>query len=73
MVSIIRFVIENSPVTESGILKGDKIIILNGKDVRAYEYKEVFDLLRKESQEVQITLERKKDRFTKSLKLRHLI
>lgn len=29
---------ENSPAAEKGILKGDKILFLDGKDVRDYEF-----------------------------------
>jgi len=66
-------VIENSPAAENDIIKGDKIVFLNGKDVRDYKYREVFDLLRQEGREVKMTIERENDRFEKTIRLRRLI
>ncbi len=69
----VRYVIENSPAAENGLIKGDKIVCLNGKDVREYKYREVFDLLRQEGRDVRMTIERQKERFEKTIRLRRLI
>jgi len=69
----VRYVLEDSPAAESGIMKGDKVILLNEKDVRGYPYKEVFALLREEGREIRITLERNNERFIRTLKLRRLV
>ncbi len=69
----VRYIVENSPAAESNIAKGDILVELNGKDIRDYEYGEVFDLLRQDGQEVRITFERENQQFTKILKLRRLI
>jgi hypothetical protein len=69
----VRFVIENSPAAVNGILKGDKIVSLNGKDVREYPFREVFDLLRQDGRIVKMTTERKNERFEKTITLKRLI
>ena len=69
----VLYVIESSPAAENGILKGDKIIFLNGKDVRDYKYGEVFTLLRQAGRDVRLTVERNQERFEKTITLRRLI
>jgi len=66
-------VLENSPAAENGIQKGDKILALNGQDVRGYKFGEVFALLRQDGQEVKLTIERGGERLEKALTLRRLI
>jgi len=66
-------VIENSPAAENGIQKGDKILSLNGKNVRDYKFAEVFALLRQEGRDVKLTIERNQEHFERTLTLRKLI
>ncbi len=69
----VRYVIVNSPAAEKGIAKGDKIVALNGKDVREYPYRNVYELLRQEGRAVRMTIERKSERFDITITLRRLI
>ncbi len=67
------YVIENSPAAEKSIIKGDKIISINGKDIRDYKYGEVFALLRQDGRDVRLTVDRSGERLEKTITLRRLI
>jgi C-terminal processing protease CtpA/Prc len=69
----IGYVIENSPAAERDPRKGDKIVRLNGKDVREYTYGEAFDLLRQDGRNLNIAVARGNRLFEATITLRRLI
>ena len=69
----VQHVMENSPASESGIRKGDKILKINSRDAREYDYYQVYDLLRQNGKTISLTIERGKERLEKTLTLRRLL
>jgi len=69
----IHNVIENSPASENGIRQGDKIVKINGRDVREFDYYQVYDVLRQNGKRISLTIERGKERMEKTLTLRRLL
>ena len=72
-VGLVRYVIKDSPASENGIQKGDKIISLNGKDIREYNSREVYNLFIQEGERIKITVERNGVKHIMVVKLRKLI
>lgn len=65
---------QDSPAAEAGILKGDKIISVNGKLGYRYTLQEITDLLRSEpDREIVLQLERNNLKINVSFRLRKLL
>ncbi|MGD8306865.1 MAG: PDZ domain-containing protein, partial [Ignavibacteria bacterium] len=71
--ALIRHVVENSPASEKGILKGDLITSINGKDIREYSFDDLYNLFTKEGDELILNLERNGAKITVTVKLQKLI
>jgi len=70
----VQYVLENSPASENDIRKSDKIIKINGKDIHEYDYNKVYELLRQDSKEISLTIEREnRQLIEKILRLSRLI
>lgn len=69
----VRDVIVGSPASEKGIKKGDIITALNGKNLKDYEYMDIYDLFRKENHTTEITLRRDSKQLKFVITLRRLI
>jgi len=70
---VVLHVIENSPASENGIRKGDKIVKINGRDAREYDFYQVYDLLRQSGKQIGLTIARGQEQIEKTLILRRLI
>ena len=70
---VVQHVVENSPAAQNDIRKGDKIVKINGRDVREYDYYQVYDLLRQNGKPISLTIARGKERMEKRLTLLRLI
>jgi hypothetical protein len=66
-------VIKDSPGDCKGIVKGDIIDTVNGRDVRDYGFEELEDLFSQENKEVRLGIERESGKFKFSFTLRRLI
>lgn len=71
--ALVRYVTERSPAEEIGIQKGDKIISLNGKNIKEYTFYEVNDLFTQEGVEVEVIIKRYEEEKRMVVKLKKLI
>ncbi len=72
-VPFVRHTIEGSPAAESDIREGDKIVSIEGEDIRSYPYPEVTDIFTSEGRKVRLTIERNGVRFDTEVTLRRLV
>ncbi len=72
-VALVRHVVENSPASEKGILKGDLITSVNGKDIQEYNFDDLYNLFTKEGDELILNLDRNGEKIIVTVKLQKLI
>jgi predicted aspartyl protease len=67
-------VYDNSPAKEAGLMAGDEIVAINGREISEFKPDEVLQIFRMDKgKEITLTVMRGKDQFEKKLKLRRFI
>jgi hypothetical protein len=69
----VRDVFENSPASREDIKKDDKIIAIDGNDIRDIRYVDVDDMFKREGKKIRVTIERESKRIDCTLTLKRLI
>ena len=70
---LVRSVLADSPGTDSGIRRGDRIVGIAGRDSGHYSYTEGSDRFRRNGRSLKVSVERNGERFERTLALRRLI